>query len=109
VSAFPPSIELTRLYERVSERGTRYLLGRLGAARIVLLPGDPTEDGTATWRLLLQERAQATGQDSPQPGRRQRAPRRRLRGARQEPVADLPLLNDGVDDLWPDHSRGAAG
>ncbi len=55
--SYAPSIELARLYEHTSARGTKYLLGRIGAARIVLLPGDPTEDGTATWRLLVQERA----------------------------------------------------
>jgi hypothetical protein len=56
VSAFPPSVELVTLYEHVSSRGTQYLLGRLGSARIVVLPGEPTEDGTRTWRVLLQER-----------------------------------------------------
>jgi len=54
-AAFPPSIELTRLYEKTSGRGTRYFVGRLGLARITLLPGEATEDGTATWRMLLQE------------------------------------------------------
>ena len=51
--AFPPSIELARLYEKTSQRGTRYFVGRLGLARITLLPDEATEDGTATWRLTV--------------------------------------------------------
>jgi hypothetical protein len=59
VIGYPPSVELARLYERTSARRTRYMLGRLGGARIVLLPGEPTTDGTPTWRLLIQQRAGA--------------------------------------------------
>src|SRR6516165_5556733 len=44
-AAFPPSIELARLYEKTSARGTRYMVGRLDLARITLLPGDAAEDG----------------------------------------------------------------
>jgi hypothetical protein len=48
-------ITLTCPYETISQRGTRYFAGRLGLARITPLRGDPTKDGTPTWRLLLQE------------------------------------------------------
>jgi hypothetical protein len=54
-TGFLPSIDLTRVYEKVSQRGTRYFVGRLGHARITLLPGVAAEDRTATWRMLLQE------------------------------------------------------
>ena len=59
-AAFPPSIELARLYEKTSARGTRYMVGRLGLARITLLPGDTADDGTPTWRVLLQESTKST-------------------------------------------------
>ena len=45
-AGFAPSVELPRLYERTSARGTRYMVGRLDLARITLLPGDAAEDGT---------------------------------------------------------------
>jgi hypothetical protein len=35
-------IPLCRLYERTSARGTRYLIGRLGYARLIAFPGEPT-------------------------------------------------------------------
>lgn len=113
VSAFPPSVELTTLYEHVSARGTKYMLGRLGSARIVVLPGEPTEDGTRTWRVLLQERRESAAapaiadgrpEPAPTPEHRQRAPRRRPRPHRELEMAaaDRPLLDDSIADLWPD-------
>lgn len=65
MSNYPRSIELARLFERTSARGTKYLLGQLGSARIVLLPGDPIDDRTPTWRLLVQERAEAAERAHP--------------------------------------------
>jgi hypothetical protein len=52
---YGPSIQVVTVYEKTSTRGTRYPVGRLGQARITLLPGEPTEDGVATWKILLQE------------------------------------------------------
>jgi hypothetical protein len=48
-------IPLCRLYERTSARGTRYLIGRLGYARLIAFPGEPTEAGTPTWDVFLVE------------------------------------------------------
>jgi hypothetical protein len=65
--AFPPSIELAR---KTSARGTRHMVGRLGLARITLLPGDSADYGSP-----------AFGQPPVRPD-----------------SASLP--DDGVDDLW---------
>jgi hypothetical protein len=99
--AFPPSIELARLYEKTSQRGTRYFVGRLGLARITLLPGDAAEDGTATWRLLLQEAPKSRASTDRQAGN---ASRPRSPGTRRRqpaiPAAGAPMPNHSVADLW---------
>jgi hypothetical protein len=46
-------IRLAKLYERVSARGNRYLIGRLGLAKVVMFQGEPTEDGTPTWDVYV--------------------------------------------------------
>lgn len=116
MTGYPPSIELARLYERTSARGTQYMLGRLGAARIVLLPGEPAEDGTATWRLLVQEGADAAdgsrlplaapAADRPPvaPARRQRRPYPTPRP--DQAAGDGPPLDDPLGDLWPGDGGG---
>jgi hypothetical protein len=98
-AAFPPSIELTRLYEKTSQRGTRYFVGRLGLARITLLPGDAAEDGTATWRMLLQEAPKASTDRSASnssPSRSTGTRGRQAAGA----VAGAPMADDPIADLW---------
>ena len=53
---YPDNILLCTLYERTSAKGTVYLTGRLGAAKVAILPGkEVTADGTKTWRVLLSE------------------------------------------------------
>jgi hypothetical protein len=100
-AAFPPSIEVARLYEKTSQRGTRYFVGRLGLARITLLPGDAAEDGTATWRMLLQEapKSQVSPDRQASNASRPRSPgarRRRAVGA----AAGAAMQDDPVIDLW---------
>ena len=55
--SYEPSIQLTRLYERVSKRtGNHYLSGRLGGAKIAILKSsDVTDDGVPIWNVVLQE------------------------------------------------------
>src|SRR5690348_17615307 len=74
---YPPSIEVARLYEKTSQRGTKHMVRRLGLVRITLLSGDPAEDGTPRWRMMLQEAAKpqempAARQDHPPPAHRYR-------------------------------------
>ena len=47
-------IPLTRLYERTSARGNRYLYGCLGYARVLGFPHE-TEDGGVVWELFVVE------------------------------------------------------
>ncbi len=47
MSDYGPSILLATLYERTSAKGTRYFTGRLGAAKVAILPSkDKADDGT---------------------------------------------------------------
>lgn len=68
MSNFPPSVPLTRLYERVSKRGNHYLVGRLGLAKItVLKTSELDNDGNSVWTLLAAEappRSDATAGDT---------------------------------------------
>lgn len=51
---YPPSIPLCRLYERTSKKGTHYLTGRLGAAKVVILKSSgTTDDGAPIWNVLV--------------------------------------------------------
>jgi hypothetical protein len=102
MTAFPPSIEVTRLYEKVSQRSTRYFVGRLGLARIMPLSGDPAEDGTPTWQSLLQaapnSKASADRSASCSLRRSPRASRQSVGGG----PTGRPMPDDSVADLWAD-------
>jgi hypothetical protein len=115
-AAFAPSFELTKLYEKVSARGTKYFVGRLGGARVTLLPSDPTEDGTPVWRLLVQEAAKAqtpadsatssstpTSSSAPRSSARPRtAAAVKFYASPKQPRGSGPAMpDDRVDDLWP--------
>jgi hypothetical protein len=94
---YPPSIELTRFYEKTSQRGTKYFVGRLGLAKVVLLPSDEAADGTPVWRLLVQE-------PTPKQADEKLAPSQPRRSLYQLPAAGggkaEPIPDDPVDDLW---------
>jgi hypothetical protein len=111
---FPPNIELTTLYEKTSAKGTKYFVGRLGLARISLLPAHPPrDDGQVAWKLLIQQAApmpkpaESDAQKSnfaaphKSQGARRRAPSKSLFG----PTLD-PLPDDRVDDLWQANANG---
>lgn len=54
--SYPPSIEIAKLYKRRSARGTEYLVGRLGLAKLVVLPtGETTDDGAEVFKVLMQQ------------------------------------------------------
>jgi hypothetical protein len=92
-------ILLCRLFEKTSERGNRYLFGRLGAARIVAFIDADAElryGATAAFSVYIQ-----SGDERPkvEAAPRRRAPARRR--PRTEPADDgEPLPDDGVEDLW---------
>jgi hypothetical protein len=72
------------------------MVGRIGNARATLLPGEPAEDGSPTWRLLIQE-AKTTKSDRPATGAPQSLSRSKKR--RRE-VAATALPHDPIDNLW---------
>jgi hypothetical protein len=104
--AFPPSVHVATLYEKTSARGLKYFVGRWGLARLTLLPGETAEDGTPTWRVLLQEAsakpqtAEATNTPTKRP---RRTGHRSLYSAPQRSglVSSSVMADDQVDDLWP--------
>jgi hypothetical protein len=98
---YPPSIELTHLYEKTSQRGTRYFVGRLGLARITLLPGDAVEDGTATWRVMLQDAPRAPA-STDRPSTSPRPPPYARRRQAERPNNGAPMPDDPISDLWPE-------
>jgi len=66
-SQYPPSVPLAILYERESAKGTRYFVGRLGLAKIVMFQGEDTDDGTPTWDLLIQQPSPKNENQQPRP------------------------------------------
>jgi hypothetical protein len=79
--------------------------GYLGRAKVTLLPGDPTEDGTPTWRLLIQAapprqtEAGERSRSAPQP-RRARRPASSSAATSAPSDSASPLPDDPVDDLY---------
>jgi hypothetical protein len=54
-----PRVQLCRLFERTSQRGNRYLTGRLGAAKLIAfeardVPEDQRYGAEAVWNVYLQ-------------------------------------------------------
>lgn len=49
---FPPSISVTRLYERTSAKGNPYMTGRMGGVKIAVLKTNETDnEGHPIWEL----------------------------------------------------------
>ena len=48
-----PSIPLTRVYERKNARGRRYLTGRIGIAKVLIVETDELSDGDRIWQVFL--------------------------------------------------------
>ena len=90
-------VKLSRLYEKTSAKGTRYFVGRLGAARVLLFQSRETaDDGGAIWDLYLQE----VEDTRPRPVAGE-MPARRPARARPERSADdsEPFHDDPLDDV----------
>jgi hypothetical protein len=50
-----PKVLLVALKERTSAKGTRYLQGWLGKARLVAFAGEPDDSGHRTWSVYASE------------------------------------------------------
>jgi len=54
MSDYGPGIKVCRVYEKTSEAGNTYFVGRWGAARINILRSRETaDDGTPIWEVLF--------------------------------------------------------
>ena len=93
-------VKVARLYEKVSHKGTRYFVGRLGAGCVLLFQSRETADdgGDPVWDLYLQE----VEETRPRPVAGE-MPARRPARARPEPPADdgQPFHDDPLDDVLP--------
>jgi hypothetical protein len=89
MSGSSPLLQAARLWERTSARGTRYMSGRLGGVRVVIMPNrDFAEDDAAnshTHILYFQDGS------STQPRPADRAPDGSLANGRQAPVEKREL------------------
>jgi len=50
-----PHIALAKVFERVNRKGERYLSGRLGDARLLIVATGEVSRGEAVWRVFLGE------------------------------------------------------
>jgi hypothetical protein len=50
-----PSIALSQLYERTSRSGRRYLVGRLGSAKVFVVATGADSHGNPIWQMYLGE------------------------------------------------------
>src|SRR5919199_3089573 len=92
-------VKLGRLYEKTSARGTRYFVGRLGAARVLLFQSRETaDDGGAIWELFVEP----VEETRPRPVASE-TPAWRPARTRPEPPADdgEPFHDDPLDDMLP--------
>ena len=105
-------VKLGRVFEKISARGNSYMVGRLGAARLLLFK-DRDNDGC--WNLFLQN-VDDDGGGNQQRQRRQQQPDDRTRRAdelnaaasklaagqqQRRPDDRAPLPDDRLDDLYP--------
>ena len=49
------SIVLAQLYEHTSRRGKRYFVGRIGAAKVLLVETGNVDRGSPVWQLNLDQ------------------------------------------------------
>jgi hypothetical protein len=97
MTTYPPSVPIARLYEKTSARGLRYFAGRMGMARVSLLPSsEVSEIGDPIWLLHVQE--------APAPETRTLPPAvpRRTPARRRIAVPGARIADDSVTDLWRD-------
>jgi hypothetical protein len=90
-------LKLAGVWEKTSASGNRYFVGRMGAAKLVILENrDRAGDGEPTHFVFLTEPAGTVPRQPPK-----RAPVRRHSVYRQRPDdPGAPPPSDGVDDLY---------
>ena len=88
-----------RLYEKTNAKGTRYFVGRLGTARVLLFPSREIADGgDPVWDLYLQE----VEDTRPRPVASEMPARRPTRAQPERPADDGESVpDDPLDDVLP--------
>ena len=95
---------LAKLYEKQSQKGTQYFVGRLGASKVILLKTQEiSESGEAIWQLAVQQPAQSPARlpaEAAQRAARLFGSRSRKAPPPTHAAPDVP--DDPVGDLWRD-------
>ena len=100
-------LRLTGLWKRTSANGREYLVGRLGAARLLVLENrDAGGEGEPDFIVFLAEIGERpasstnSGPEARPTQRRARNAYEYLKPSRTQQSGSAPPLNDRVDDLW---------
>ena len=64
MSSHSNSIVLAQLYEHTSRRGRRYFVGRIGAAKVLLVATGNVSHGSPVWQLNLEEGPHTTMEET---------------------------------------------
>jgi hypothetical protein len=101
-----PKVLLCKLFERTSANGNRYMLGRLGNAKIIAFMDRDAElkyGAEAVWNVFVQVSEQDEGRQSSTPSTPRRSPRR----SALRPAADPPAEGNGqsLNDDLPEQLR----
>jgi len=95
-------LQAAKLWEKTSAAGNRYLVGRLGGVRILILKNrDAGAEGEPDFHLFFADGSPREAADAPKPAAARR-PARRSPYPRPAaaPRSDGPPLDDRLDDLW---------
>jgi hypothetical protein len=52
-----PHVALAQVFERVNRKGQRYLVGRIGIAKLLIVPSGEVSRGEPVWQVFLGEGA----------------------------------------------------
>ena len=56
----PPKLPLGPVYERTNKHGDRYLVGRLGLMKLLIVPTDEISKGDRVWQAFVAQGPYAT-------------------------------------------------
>ncbi len=71
--ALNDSVKLGRVFEKRSKNGKTYFVGRLGAARLLILRDDRADENDPVWTLFVQDVPTSDQPRQPQPAQKPEA------------------------------------